>query len=367
MIRRTLAFIIIVVVLFVFSAWLFSDIFIYLCISIVLATILRPLTNFINRTYIFKIRMPRVLAILVSYCAVIGVIFSFFLLFIPLIVEQVNVLSKVSFDEVYTNLSQPLVAIENFMIEYQLVSEDEHSLTETIRASVFEFVSNLNFRNIINNLLTFTGGFFVSVLAIAFITFFLLLENGLLSRRLIAVVPNQYFELFISAIHKIEHLLSNYLIGLVLQMMAIFSIAGLGLSIFGVRYALTIAVFAAVANLIPYMGPLLGAFFGIVVGLSTSEHFLFDQITVILILKIVSVFAVVQATDNVLLQPLIFSKSVKAHPLEIFVVIFAAASLAGIPGMIAAIPVYTIIRVSVIEIRAGFKSYRIFQVSKNII
>ncbi|WP_420583307.1 AI-2E family transporter [Reichenbachiella sp.] len=367
MIRRTLLFLIIVVALFVFSAWLFSDIFIYICISIVLATILRPLTNFIHRTYIYRVRMPRVIAILVSYCAVVGVVFSFVLLFIPLIVEQVNVLSNVSFDKVYSNLSQPVVAVENFLIEYQLVSEDEHSLTETMRSNVFGFVSNLNFRNIINNLLTFTGGFFVSVLAIAFITFFLLLENGLLSRRLIAIVPNQYFELFISAIHKIEHLLSNYLIGLVLQMMAIFSIAGLGLSIFSVKYALTIAVFAAVANLIPYMGPLLGAIFGIIVGLSTSGHFAFDQFTVIFMLKIVSVFSVVQITDNVLLQPLIFSKSVKAHPLEIFVVIFAAASLAGIPGMIAAIPVYTIIRVSVMEIRDGFKSYRIFQVSKNII
>ncbi|UXX77631.1 AI-2E family transporter [Reichenbachiella carrageenanivorans] len=367
MIRRTLVFIVVFVALFVFCAWLFSDIFIYLCISIVLATILRPLTNLISRTYIFRVRLPRVLAILMSYCVVVGVVFSFVLLFIPLIVEQVNVLSRVSFDEVYSNLSQPLVSIENFLIDYQLVSEDEHSLTETIRSSVFEFVSHLNFRNIINNLLTFTGGFFVSVLAIAFITFFLLLENGLLSRRLIAIVPNQYFELFISAIHKIEHLLSNYLIGLTLQMMAIFSIAGLGLSILGVKYALTVAVFAAVANLIPYMGPLLGASFGIVVGLSTSGHFALDQTTVILILKIASVFAVVQAADNVLLQPLIFSKSVKAHPLEIFVVIFAAASLAGIPGMIAAIPVYTIIRVSVMEIRDGFKSYRIFQVSKNII
>jgi len=367
MIIRTLVFIVVFVALFVFSAWLFSDIFIYVCVSIVLATILRPLTNLISRTHVLRFRIPRVLAILVSYGAVVGVVFSFVLLFIPLIVEQVNVLSKVSFDEVYTNLSQPIVGLENFLIEYQLVSEDEHSLTQTIRTSVFEFVSNLHFGNIINNLLTFTGGFFVSVLAIGFITFFLLFENGLLSRRLIAIVPNQYFELFISAIHKIEHLLSNYLLGLVLQMMAIFSIAGLGLSIFGVKYALTIAVFAAVANLIPYMGPILGATFGIIVGLSTSSHFAFDQFTVIFILKIVSVFTVVQVTDNVLLQPLIFSKSVKAHPLEIFVVIFAAASLAGILGMIAAIPVYTIIRVSVMEIRDGFRSYRIFKIQKNII
>jgi predicted PurR-regulated permease PerM len=69
----------------------------------------------------------------------------------------------------------------------------------------------------------------------------------------------------------------------------------------------------------------------------------------------------VQITDNIVLQPLIFSKSVKAHPLEIFVIIFAGASLAGVLGMIAAIPVYTIIRVVLIELYQGYKQYKIFQ------
>jgi predicted PurR-regulated permease PerM len=65
--------------------------------------------------------------------------------------------------------------------------------------------------------------------------------------------------------------------------------------------------------------------------------------------------------DNIVLQPLIFSKSVKAHPLEIFIIIFAGATLAGIPGMIAAIPVYTILRVSAVELYAGYKQYHIFR------
>ena len=364
MINRTILVILFILGLLVFSVWLFTDIFVYFSISTVLATILSPLTNLISRTYIFRVKLPCVLAILVAYAVVVGVVFSFVLLFIPLIIEQINVLSDVSFDEVYVNLSSPIVAVEDFLMEYNLISEDEHSLTKTIKTNVFEVVSNLNFRNIINNLLTLTGGVFVSILAISFITFFLLYENGILSRIMISMVPNQYFELFISAIHKIEHLLSNYLIGLLLQMMAIFSIAGLGLSLFGVKYALTIAVFAAFANLIPYLGPLLGSGFAIIVGLSTTGHFTFDQLTVVLILKIVSVFATVQVIDNVLLQPLIFSKSVKAHPLEIFVVIFAAASIAGVAGMIAAIPVYTVLRVSVMEIQSGFASYRIFQTLK---
>lgn len=330
----------------------------------VLATILRPLTNLISRMYIYQAKVPRYVAILISYSAVIAVASAFLLLFIPLIIEQITVISTIKFEVVYNNLSQPIVALENFLIKHNIMSAETHSLTETIRASTFEFIKNIDVRNLLNDLVSITGGVFISVLAVGFITFFLLYENGILSRRMISLVPNQYFELFISAIHKIENLLSNYLIGLTFQMFAVFSIASIGLSILGVKYAITIAVFAAVANLIPYLGPLLGSLFGIIVGLSTSGHFAFDQFTLILILKIGAVFGIVQMMDNVLLQPLIFSKSVKAHPLEIFVVIFAAATLAGIPGMIAAVPVYTIIRVSVMEIRSGFKSYKIFQVSK---
>jgi len=364
MINRTLLFLISLTALLILGVWLFTDIIIYLSISIVLATILRPLTNFISRIYLFRIKVPRFIAILFSFSMVVGVFSLFVLLFIPLIIDQITLISSISFDVVYANFSKPIVMLEEFLNEYNLVSPKQGSISENIKLSVFDFISNIDFREIFNDLLTITGGLLISILAISFISFFLLFENGILSRQLISLVPNQYFELFISAIYKIEKLLSNYLIGLLLQMMAIFSLAGLGLSIFGVKYALTIAVFAAVANLIPYLGPLLGSIFGIIVGISTSGHFALDQFTVILIVKIVSVFAVVQATDNVLLQPLIFSKSVKAHPLEIFVVIFAAASLAGIPGMIAAIPVYTIIRVSVMEIRTGFRSYQIFQVSK---
>lgn len=364
MINRTLVFLLLIVMAFILVAWLFTNIFMYVTISIVLATILRPFTNFLNHNYIFKVKVPRVLAILVSYALTVVVISLFVLLFVPLIIEQTEVLSRLSFDVIYENLSGPLVSLEQFLVENGIISQDQE-LTSGIKTTIIDFVSDINFREILNNLLSITGSFFVSILAIAFITFFLLHEDGILRRQMIALVPNQYFEMFISAIFKIEKLLSNYLIGLLVQMFSIFSIAALGLSLFGVNYALTIAVFAAFANLIPYLGPLLGALFAIFVGVSTSGHFAFDQITIVLIAKIVSVFAIVQAMDNVFLQPLIFSKSVKAHPLEIFVVIFAAATIAGIPGMVAAIPVYTILRVSTVEVSSGFRRFHIFQVKNN--
>ncbi|VAW28455.1 Uncharacterized UPF0118 membrane protein [hydrothermal vent metagenome] len=125
---------------------------------------------------------------------------------------------------------------------------------------------------------------------------------------------------------------------------------------------MTIALFAAIVNLIPYLGPMLGASFAIIITTvqSGSEVDSMNSL-LMLLLKIGGVFAVVQITDNVLTQPLIFSKSVKAHPLEIFVIIFAAATLAGVVGMILAIPVYTILRVSVKELSSGYKQYRIFK------
>ncbi len=104
---------------------------------------------------------------------------------------------------------------------------------------------------------------------------------------------------------------------------------------------------------------MLGASFGIIVGLSLGQYQNGNDY-LWLVINIGVVFGVVQLTDNVLLQPIIFSKSVKAHPLEIFIVIFAGASLAGIVGMILAIPTYTILRVSVSEFYKGYKAYRVF-------
>ncbi len=361
MIKRLIIYLLVIAALLIWLSWYFSNIFTYLIISLVLATLLRPLTNVISRVQILNVRVPRSLAIVVSFTTVLLLVISFVLLFIPLFSEQVKILSEIDYDNVLEAVSQPLIRLESFLIENELTTQSEGFLMASIRGSVLGLLTEVDFSLLINSLISLTGGFFVGFMAVAFITFFLLLENGLLRRQIIGMIPNQYFEVFIAAMFKIEKLLSNYLIGLLFQMAAIFTIASLGLSILGVKYALTIAVFAAVANLIPYLGPILGAGFGIVVGISTSGFHDFSSGVWLLVVKILSVFAVVQVTDNVLLQPLIFSKSVKAHPLEIFVIIFAGATIAGIPGMIAAIPFYTILRVSTLEVYAGFKGYQIFK------
>ncbi|MFT6867001.1 MAG: putative PurR-regulated permease PerM [Cyclobacteriaceae bacterium] len=361
---KTLIAIGIFVVLLVITIWYFSSIFIYVSLSLVFATVLRPITNRIAKFEILNRSVPKPIAILVAYLALVGVIGAFITLFIPLISYQIDVISTVDFDNIFDKVFAPIKSVEGFLIRNDLTTEPQGFLVESVHDSIFNFFHIIQFTEIINGIFSVAGSLFIGLLAITFITFFLLYENGIIRRQFISVIPNQYFEVFISALYKIEKLLSNYLLGLLFQMLSIFTLASIGLTIVGIDYAITIAVFAAVANLIPYLGPILGGIFGIFVAISTSGDFGFTNEILLLFVKVFSVFAFVQVTDNVFLQPLIFSKSVKAHPLEIFVIIFVGATIAGIPGMIAAIPVYTVIKVSSTEIYAGFNRYRVFK-SKN--
>ncbi|HET8858621.1 AI-2E family transporter [Marivirga sp.] len=344
-----------------FVSLLFSDIFIYIIISLIISTILRPLVGYLNSLFFYGYKMPKILTIIIAFSVFIGFIVLFVGLFIPLVSEQIQILSQLNYDNLYDRITTPIQSVEIFLMNSIPNVGEEGFIIDRLKESILNFAKTVDFSFILNNFISITGSIFVAILAVLFISFFLLYEKGLARRKFIQLIPNKYFEVSIGAIYKIEKLLSNYLLGLLFQMISIFTIASVGLSIFGIKYAVTIAVFAAVANLIPYAGPILGASFGIIVGVTTGGIFEFSNELFLLVIKIVSVFAVVQITDNIVLQPLIFSKSVKAHPLEIFVIIFAGASLAGVIGMVAAIPVYTVFRVILIELYQGYKQYKIFQ------
>lgn len=361
--KKPIIFVLLAFALVISIGWFFSSIFIYLIISIILSTILKPLTNYLSNQQFFNIRMPRVLAVFISFVTLIFLLSAFVTLFLPLISDQIQIFASIDLEQVIAKIEVPLEALENFMLKYQIGDYEKGFLAMNIKEVIKNFITEVKLRSILENVISLTGNVFVGLMAITFITFFLLYEKGILRKHLINLIPNEYFEVSIEGLYKIEKLLSNYLLGLLLQMTAVFSIVYVGLSIFGINYAASIALFAAVVNLIPYLGPILGGVFGILVGLSTGGVQIFEENQfIIMTIEIASVFATVQLTDNVILQPLIFSKSIKAHPLEIFIIIFAGATLAGVVGMIAAIPVYTIIRVFIMEIYMGYKSYYIFKV-----
>jgi predicted PurR-regulated permease PerM len=366
LIKGSLLVLAVVLVLLLLGIWLFSNIMLYLLISLVLTTILRPLVNSLSRSQVWGVNMPRSLAILLAFLIVIFVLVLFIVQFVPLVSDQIDLLSTLNFDSLYEQATQPLLRFEEFLIKYELTQHEPGYIIANLKDYIQEGLSHLDVRRVVSGIVNVTGSVLIGLMAVLFITFFLLQEKGLLRRNFISLIPNPYFEVSIAAIYKIEKLLSNYLLALLLQMFAVFSISSLGLSLLGIKYALTIGVFAAVANLIPYAGPFLGASFGILVAVSTTHVLPSWNDYAWLMLKIVAVFSLVQLIDNLLVQPLVFSKSVKAHPLEIFLVIFAGASIgeamgSGVGGMILAVPAYTVVRVSFLEFYKGYSQYKVFR------
>lgn len=357
----SIAYLTLIALIVVGLSWLFSNILLYFVISLIFSSLLRPVTDYLSEIYFMQIKLPRVLAVMISFIILFSILTLFVLLFIPLISEQVRILSSLDLEKLLGYISNMIGSIEAFLIRVLHLEKEPGFLSEALQENLFAFLERLEVSYIINFTIQFSTAFFVAVLAVVFITFFLLYERGLLRRNIIQLIPNKYFELTITALHKVEKLLSNYLLGLSLQIFSIFSLTALGLTMSGINYALTIALFAALVNVVPYIGPVIGAIFAIIVGLSTTQLPNIPDASLFALLKILLVFIIVHLIDNLISQPLIFSKSVKAHPLEIFVAIFAGAKIAGPLGMIAAIPVYTIIRVSVIEFRKGYKQYKVFK------
>ncbi|WP_291727826.1 AI-2E family transporter [Bernardetia sp.] len=342
-------------------AWFFSTIVGYFVVAMVFSAILQTPTNYLSQIQIAGIQLPRVMAVLLSFVIFAGIVALFVLLFIPLISEQIKFISALDYNSLFNTIISPIDYIEGFLIERNWVKEEKGFLMTELQKYFLDFFTDLKFGNVLSQILDTTSNIFVGTLSVFFISFFLLYEKGLFKRGIISLIPNAYFEVSISAVSKIEKLLSNYLFGLLIQMFSIFTLVSIGLIVSEVKYAVTIAIFAAVANLIPYIGPILGASFGLIVSLSTLLQQNQDTDFSILAIKVIIVFLIVQFSDNLLLQPIIFSRSVKAHPLEIFSVVFMGAALAGAVGMILAIPVYTILRVTALEFWKGYKEYRIFK------
>jgi predicted PurR-regulated permease PerM len=343
-----------------FMAWVFSDIFTYLLISLVIVTVLRPLVDYISEIYVFRIKIPRIFAVLISITAFVLFLTLFIRLFLPLLSDQLRLIRSIEPEVLSSQVIEPIEELEVFLIEQLKMNEKPGFILKEINIILKSFLEKIDIGNIINNLAGIAGSLFVYLLAISFMTFFLLYEKGLFRKIIISSIPNRYFEVLITAFYKIEHLLSNYLRGILIETIIVFTFYSALGSLFDVPYAFTIAAFAASINFIPYLGPFTGYGFGILVIVSSSFNDPAFPLSLILI-KYTSVFFAVRLMDDIFLQPFIFSKSVKAHPLEIFVIIFAGATLAGALGMIVAIPCYTIVKVTFKELQKGFRQYRSFR------
>ncbi len=221
----------------------------------------------------------------------------------------------------------------------------QKSFFEDVQNNILNFLNPAQITGLFSSVLGFFGNLMIAVMSILFISFFFLREQGLFDRMLGSIVPNQFEGQTITAINESSNLLVRYLLGILAQISIITIFVSLALTFLGVNNALLIAFFAALMNVIPYVGPLFGATFGMIITISSHLDLPFYSGMLPLLLKVLLVIAIMQLLDNFFLQPTIFGRSVKAHPLEIFLVVLIGAKLGGILGMVIAIPAYTVLRV----------------------
>lgn len=321
----------------------FSEIISYVVIAWVISLMGSPVMRFLKKIKIGKFVLPNSVAAGLTLGSFLILIISILALFIPVFFTQAMNLSEVDYKSIAVALDEPFQNIFQWLkshgIPVELINLEE--LVNSLTKGWFEPTLVTDF---LSQFLSTASNFIVAVASILFIAFFFIQEQGMFLRFILTFIPDKYVEQTQNAINDSIRLLSRYFNGLLIQILLITIYMTIMLSIFGIKNALIIAFFAALMNLIPYLGPIFGAAFAVLITLSSNLDLSFYAEVWPQLVTVVLIFVSMQLLDNYILQPFIFSKSVLAHPLEIFVLILIGANLAGITGMVLAIPIYTIFR-----------------------
>jgi len=332
----------------------FSDIVAYMLIAWVLSMLGRPLADVLKkRAKVGRFTMGEstsaLLTILVFYAVIAGLI----LIFVPTMVQQARNLANIDYQALGEKLKDPFFHLDAQLHQIGMLEPGQSLATKTQEILSAWFKPTL-IGDFLGTFVGFAGNLLVTFASVTFILFFFLKEDNLFIGIIHALTPNEQEERVQMAVHHSSLVLTRYFRGLLIQVAAFAAMATILLLIFGIDNALLIGAFGGVFNVIPFVGPILGMVFGVFI--TISSHLDIDfALMMPMLLKVAVTFIVVQAIDNNIVGPMIMSKSVKAHPLEIFLVILAAAKLGGVIGMVIGIPVYTVLRVIAKEFFSEFK------------
>lgn len=322
--------------LIIFLLYKIQSVIVYIAIAAVISLIGRPIVLFLRNRLKFK----NTIAVIVTMVFLIGLLIGLVGLFIPLIIKQSHNLALLDIESLKINIEKIYFEVTSYF------NIETKNIRESIRNS--RFLSEIDYAiipNFLNSMISGLGSFSIGLFSVLFISFFFLKDSKLFESSILAFIPESKEERSNKSFSKIKDLLSRYFVGLIFQISILFIIYTIGLLIIGVENALVIAFLCALLNLIPYIGPLIGGALMIILTMTSNLGQSFSDVILPNTLYVLIVISIGQLIDNFFSQPIIFSKSVKSHPLEIFLVIIIAGIIFGIVGMIIAVPTYTAIKV----------------------
>ena len=328
--------------------WYFRSVLVYVLVAFVVSLVGQPLKRLLRRIRIKGKSLPDgLLAVLSIFLVLLGGLL-FITQIIPVVTGIVRDASVInSTDMSYNSLIDP---VNDWIIStFPSLGRDFDIVTVSL-GKMREVVNISNVSSVLGSVASTAAGLAVGIFSVVFISFFFIKDETLFGKIVCALVPDRAEESVNKTISDITHLLSRYFIGLIVEVVGVILLDFLGLWLI-VRispdYAIGIAFIAGMLNIIPYIGPLLGEVIGVLLCLvlKYGTGMGLDMPIWAFALIVLGVMLAVQMVDNFVYQPLIYSTSIKAHPLEIFIVLLMAGVLGGTVGLLVGIPAYTVVRV----------------------
>lgn len=342
------------VLLGLFMAWYFFDILVYIITAGLISLVGQPLVEVLSKIKIGKLQMPTWISALITLIVLLGILAGFIFAFVPMITRQAEIISNINVDEVVSYFAGVINDVQGLLLSYDIIKTDQ-TLQSILEKQITGLINATDVSLFFERLISATPTVFLGLFSVLFLAFFFLRDRRLLRTGILLFTPDRYQVEVQNVLHKTKVMLSRYLIGLILELLTMMVLLSIGLWFVGVENTVLIGFIGGLMHVIPYLGPILGAIIGAVLGISADLGLGMYDTALHTALWVIVIFSAVTLFDNLVLQPLIYSKSVSAHPIEIFIVILMAGSLAGIPGMMLAIPGYTVLRIVAKEFLSGFK------------
>jgi len=330
----------------------------YITASLVMSLILSPLNQLIRKLKFKGYGMTNGLSAAATMIILIGTIVLITNIFVPVVAREVKLLSGVKMDAFYDVIEPEVKSLRHLFSSPGMDEAGEKSEKDVIKNFVLGKKNLDRVPQFFTGVASGIGGSIIALFSVFFITFFLLKDDELFNEFVYSFSSDEEVNKVKGVLDKVKITLSRYFIGILIQVSVITFFVSIGLTILGFNNALVIGLFAGFMNVIPYVGPIIGLAFGLLIGVSTNIEMANDTSFWTVVGEIVLVFGITQAIDNFVTQPVVFSKSINAHPLEIFLVILIAGNIGGIPWMIIAVPLYSVIRILAKEYYSNSKFVR---------
>lgn len=323
--------------LFIIFLVAISDIVKLVIISSLLAYILDPFASFLESR-----GMSRTSATVSIFLLLIVIAFISYLIFLPILSEEIKTLKGGFSSE---NAELLIYRLENFIVSnVPFLSIKDLNMLNRLHATT---------ARIGDWIITHTfdaASIIVNIILIPFITFFIMKDGRRLEKEFVNIVPNKYFEFTLYLLHRVNTQVGRYLRGQVIDATIVGILATFAMWLLGVKYFFIIGIFAGVANLIPYFGPITGAIIAVVISIFQTGSFH-------LALYVITAFLIIKLIDDAIILPVVMSKSVHISPLTVLLAIMIGGKLFGVLGMVLSVPFTSFIKVVGHEILINYHRY----------